>query len=206
MAAVGGAVALLLVSGFATFNYQGDSRWQVFSESAAAGWDIDHNRAWIDAKHNPWPLLSNGEGVDNSAYLRVAFIHAGLRLIAEDPLGVGYGRNAFAHALRQTQEAYVGHSHSGFIDLTIGGGVPALLLWLAFVISLMVIGGQSYFRDGSSHGLMLFFLTTGYSGRMLLDSVNRDHMLQIFLFFVGYLLTVMWSERSAPDGEALSTH
>jgi hypothetical protein len=204
MAAVAGAVALLLVSGFAISNYQGDSRWQVFSESAAAGWDIDHNRAWIDTRHNPWPLLSNGEVVDNSAYLRVAFIHSGLRLIADDPLGVGYGRNAFAHALRQTQEAYVGHSHSGFIDLTIGGGLPAFFLWLAFVISLMVVGIQSYFRDSSSHGLLLFFLTTGYSGRMLLDSVNRDHMLQIFLFFIGYLLTVMWSERSTANGAVVS--
>ena len=110
MAAIGGLLALFFVSGFALFSYQGDSRWRVFSESAALGWDIDNHKAWGDMNRHPLPRLDTGERVDESAYLRVAFIHAGIRLIAENPLGVGYGRNAFAHALEKTGNANVGQT------------------------------------------------------------------------------------------------
>ena len=120
---------------------------------------------------------------------RVAFIHAGLRMIREFPLGVGYGRNAFSHALHASGvKAQVGHAHSGWIDLGIGGGIPAVVLWLLFMGSLIVTGGARYFRDQNPHGLWLLFLATGFVGRMVIDSVNRDHMLQMFLFLVGYLL------------------
>ena len=135
--------------------------------------------------------MNNGVAVDASAYTRVAFIHAGLRLIGERPLGVGYGRNAFVHALRENgSDAQVGHAHSGWIDLGIGAGIPAVMLWLLFMGSLMVTGGVRYFRDQNPHGLWLLFLASGYLGRMVLDSVNRDHMLQMFLFLAGYLLVM----------------
>ncbi len=64
------------------------------------------------------------------------------------------------------------------------------MLWLLFMGSLMVTGGVRYFRDQNPHGLWLLFLASGYLGRMVIDSVNRDHMLQMFLFLVGYLLVM----------------
>lgn len=184
-----GALLLALVISLATISYQADKRWPAFMESAALGWDIDGQRAWRDIDHAPLPVMKSGVAVDASAYTRVAFIHAGLRLIEELPLGVGYGRNAFSHALHETGvDAHVGHAHSGWIDLGIGGGIPAVVLWLLFMGSLMITGGVRYFRDQDPHGLWLLFLATGFIGRMVIDSVNRDHMLQMFLFLVGYLL------------------
>lgn len=186
---LGGAMLLALMVSLAVISYQADKRWPAFMESTALGWDIDGQRAWRDIDHAPLPLMKNGVAVDASAYTRVAFIHAGLRLIGELPLGVGYGRNAFAHALRETgSDAQVGHAHSGWIDLGIGAGIPAVVLWLLFMGSLMVTGGVRYFCDQNPHGLWLLFLASGFIGRMVVDSVNRDHMLQMFLFLAGYLL------------------
>jgi O-antigen ligase len=195
-AALGGAVLMCVIGFFAYAAVKADSRWAVFEESARLGWDIDGNRAWIDGVSS-LPQLASGEQADGSAYQRAAFVHAGLRLVAEHPLGVGYGRNAFAHGLRQSQKAAVGHTHSGLLDLAIGGGVPAAVLWLLLTGSLAAIGARRYFRDGDPHGLFLLLLVTGYLARMLLDSVSRDHMLQMFLFLVGYLLV-----RSAPPQPA----
>ncbi|MDO8314110.1 MAG: O-antigen ligase family protein [Rugosibacter sp.] len=188
---LGGAMLLALVMSLAVISYQADNRWPAFMESTALGWDIDGQRAWMDIDHAPLPVMKSGVAVDASAYIRVAFIHAGLRLIEELPLGVGYGRNAFSHALRETGvDAQVGHAHSGWIDLGIGAGIPAVVLWLLFMGSLMVTGGVRYFRDQNPHGLWLLFLASGFIGRMVVDSVNRDHMLQIFLFLAGYLLAM----------------
>lgn len=186
---LGGAVLLALVMSLAVMSYQTDKRWPAFMESAALGWDIDGQHAWQDINHAKLPLMKSGVVVDASAYTRVAFIHVGLRLINKFPLGVGYGRNAFSHALQQSGViAQVGHAHSGWIDLGIGGGLPAVMLWLLFMGSLMITGGIRYFCDQNPHGLWLLFLATGFVGRMVIDSVNRDHMLQMFLFLAGYLL------------------
>lgn len=193
-------LALTLAGSFAYANYQGDPRWKVFAESATLGWDIDHNKAWLDMEKYPLPRLENGEFADHSAFARAAFIRAGLRLVGERPLGVGFGRNAFAHALRigSADRVRVGHAHSGFIDLAVGGGIPAVLLWLAFAAGLALTGVRRYVHAHDPHGLLLVFLALGYCGRMLIDSVGRDHMLQIFMFLAGYLLLV--SRPAEVDG------
>lgn len=193
-ALAGGALLLAAVASFAVASYRSDVRWQGFVQTVPIAWDIDTHRTWLDSDREPYPVLPGGGTIDASAYLRIAFIHAGLRLIEAHPLGVGYGRNAFVHALRQTTEAHAGHAHSGWIDLGIGGGIPALLLMAGFLGSLLAIGALRYFRHGDPHALWLLLLTSGYAGRMVVDSVNRDHMLQIFMFLGLYLLF-----RSAPQ-------
>jgi hypothetical protein len=182
---------LTLIIGIAAAGYRTDARWPAFVDSAHLGWAIDEHEAWKDINHAVLPLMENGQPAEASAYTRVAFIHAGLRLIREFPLGVGYGRNAFSHALQQSGVvAQVGHAHSGWVDLGIGGGIPAVVLWLLFLGALIVTGAVRYFRDQDPHGLWLLFLATGFAGRMMVDSVNRDHMLQMFLFLAGYLLVM----------------
>lgn len=191
------AAIIATLTAFTVISYRADPRWQAFAETVPIAWDIDRHSAWLDVSRHPWPKLGSGLDVEYSAYTRIAFIHGGLRLIAELPLGYGYGRNAFVHALRQQYpDARLGHAHSGWIDLGVGGGVPALLLWAAFLGSLMWRGWRAFFNDSNAHGLVLFFIATGYAGRMALDSVNKDHMLQMFLFFVGILL-VATSRRIA---------
>ena len=109
----------------------------------------------------------------------------------EHPLGVGYGRNAFGHALRKHEDTPLGHAHSGIIDLTVATGWPGLLLWLAF-IGLSLRHGWLRYRDQSDpRGLILFFVTAGFFGRMLLDSINRDHMLVMFFLLLGTLLPAL---------------
>ncbi len=172
-------------------SYRLDDRWHKFHETLFVGWDIDASKTWLDAGRYPYPSLANGDQVDPSAYVRIAWIHAGLRMVAEYPLGVGYGRNAFGHALRRTEETRLGHAHSGIIDLAVGAGIPGLLLWLAFVGLSLAAGWRRYRDQSDPNGLILFFVTAGFFGRMLLDSINRDHMLVMFFLLLGTLLPIM---------------
>ncbi|WP_301103234.1 O-antigen ligase family protein [Propionivibrio sp.] len=183
---------------FALASYQADSRWKTFSETAEIAMDIDGNEAWFDPDNHPLPLLSNGEPVEESAYLRIAWLSAGIRLAKDIPYGVGYGRNAFVRVLlRQGYPAKIGHSHSGFIDLLSGAGIPAVALWLIFAAAMLVTGWRSFTRFRSPLGLLLILLVSGHTGRMLIESVNRDHMLQIFFFLIGALLIADASRTAA---------
>lgn len=189
------AVMLLVVAvmgAFVTLNFRADERWLRFAESLEAGWDIDANLAWRDPVRYAFPAMENGDGkVDESAYTRVALIHAGLRIVAEQPLGVGYGRNAFKHALALYYPdggTNVGHAHSGWVDLAIAGGWPAVVMWAALMVTLIRVGWRRYSREKNLHALFLVLLVIDFSSHMVIDTINRDHMLQMFFFLAGYLL------------------
>lgn len=186
-------LVLLLVGVWTT--WKTDSRWSSFKETFPIAWDIDTNKAWLNKIKYPYPVLPNGQQVDESNYERPAWIHAGLRLIADRPMGAGFSRHAFGHELaRLYPESEVSpgtHSHSGMIDFAVGAGIPGVVLWLGFVFTLIGFGGVAYFRYGSAAGLVLVFLTSGFFGRSLLDSSMRDHMLEQFLFVTGFLLPMI---------------
>jgi hypothetical protein len=183
------ASAIALMGLLAWANYQLDPRWMQFEETAQIAWHGEGD-AWCHPDSASFPLLRSGEPVEASAYLRIAWIRAGFDLVAEYPYGVGYGRNAFGHALRKTTNTQLGHSHSGLLDWTIGVGLPGLLLWLGFLSWLVVLGIKRYFVRKDPAGLILAFVVGGFFGRMLLDSINRDHMIVVFFLVVFILVTL----------------
>lgn len=184
LALVGAAVVL----GY--LNLRTDQRWLTFVETIPIALDIENNRGWI-SEGLPQPRLASGETVDWSNYSRIARIRAGLSLIADRPLGVGFGRNAFGHAVEKKYGQRTAHSHSGIIDLGVGTGVPGVVLWLAFLGALWLLGYRGMRESHGFPALTLLFLTTGYSYRMLVDSTIRDHMLQMFLFLAAFLAVIV---------------
>ncbi len=182
--------ALLLVISLAAINYRLDSRWATFTETAEVAWSQSGGQAWLNPEETPVPALISGVPAEESAYYRISWIRAGIDLVADYPLGVGYGRNAFGHALRKTSETRLGHAHSGIIDWTVGTGLPGLVLWLGLLGSMLVLGLRRYFRKQDAAGLVLVFAVGGFFGRMLIDSINRDHMLMLFFLILGILVAL----------------
>ncbi len=181
-------IAVLGLMAAIAHNFRQDARWQMFSQTVPYAWDIDQHRFWLDRSQNHLPVLPSGETVDESAYERIAFIHAGLRFMTWAPLGVGYRRTAFVRA----EERFYGignkHAHSGVIELGVGGGIPALLLWFGTMAILLVRGWQQGLKHHNPYGLALLFIVIGFCGRMVLENIFRDHMLEVFLFLLGLLL------------------
>jgi hypothetical protein len=156
--------------------------------------DTSTHKAWLDAHKYPFPILPNGKLVDKSAYLRVAWFTEGSKMLLENPLGRGFGRNAFGHGLQEKYGEGGGHSHSGLLDFAVGVGVPGTLLWLGFLVSLILIARRELDGERAAYAIALLFLVVDFSTRMMIDSIIRDHMLQMFLFLAG-LLAVLTTTR-----------
>jgi len=183
-------VASVLASIMALGSLKLDPRWASFKETAVIAWNIKSHDAWLDPDHRPLPTMASGQPVEASAYLRISWIRAGIDLLADYPMGVGYGRNAFGHALRKTQETRIGHAHSGIIDWSVGTGLPGLVLWLGMIVSIILIGLRRYFDRQDHTGLIVAFVAGGFLGRMLLDTINRDHMLMVFFMMLAILVSL----------------
>ncbi len=182
--------AALLVVSLAAISYRLDPRWATFTETAEIAWSQGGGGAWLNPDEIQPPTLASGEIAEASAYHRISWIRAGLDLVADYPLGVGYGRNAFGHALRKTTETRLGHAHSGIIDWTVGTGLPGLVLWLGLLGGMLLVGLRRFFRKRDAAGLILVFAVGGFFGRMLIDSINRDHMLMLFFLILGMLVAL----------------
>jgi hypothetical protein len=196
-------VLALALIGVVLFAYvKSESRWRTLLETIPIALDTTTHKAWLmDDKNRP-PLAS-GKLVDPSNYLRIAFAKEGFLLVQDHPLGIGFGRNAFAHGIHAKYGyGYVGHSHSGFIDLAIGAGVPGVLLWLGWMATWFRFGLTRYFRHASFAGLALALLVFEFNARMVLDSISRDHSLQQFLFLAGLLTAFALSETKAAASTA----
>ncbi|MEW5942644.1 MAG: O-antigen ligase family protein [Pseudomonadota bacterium] len=193
-----GLIAVVGIFGYASF--KADQRWQTLFQTIPVALDTAHNKAWLDFQKYPLPTLADGRPVEVSAYLRAAWFKEGVVALMEHPLGIGFGRNAFGHAIKEKYGEGGGHSHSGLLDLAIGTGIPGMLLWLGFLLSLLYLAARRYFQHKNPYALILFFLVTGYSARMVVDSIIRDHMLEQFMFLVGMFGVLMLHEkRTAPE-------
>lgn len=181
--------AFIGVVGLSTVLWKSDARWQTFIETVPIAFDTETHKAWISNRISPYPLLSNGEMVDASNYERIAWIKEGVKLGWEHPLGTGLNRNAFFDGLDRKYQMNGmirgGHSHSGVLDFFIANGLPGLLLWFAFLLSLMALGWQVLACGSMALGLMMIFLISGFFSRSLIDSNIRDHALQEFFFLAG---------------------
>jgi hypothetical protein len=201
LALISSVVVLLLVFGYISSISAGSEqrhRWKTLLETVPLALDTRNNKAWLNPNKYPYPKMKSGETVHGSNYERIAWIKEGAVLVMENPFGVGFGRNAFGHAVKRkyaAEDVIVAHSHSGIVDLVVGTGIPGLLLWVLFIGYLMLRSTGKFRSQESYYGLLLFFITADFTMRSLVDSVLRDHMLQMFMFFAGLLYVLMFRAR-----------
>lgn len=182
-----GALGLVLVPVLIGYvSYRTDPRWQSLRQTIPIALDTTTHKAWLDL-NSPVPLLPSGEPVNRSNYMRIARLKGGMELVLDNPAGVGYGRNAFGHAVKQKYGVSSSHSHSGLVDMAIGAGIPGALLWLAFLVGLGALAARGVARRRDDASVLLLFVVTGFGVRMVVDSIIRDHMLQMFLFLAALL-------------------
>lgn len=205
---VAASVGIALAFGgiFLYKHIQSDARWQTLFQTIPIALDTETNKSWIDLNHHPLPQMADGRQVDHSNYMRIAWFKEGLKLVAEHPLGIGFGRNAFDHAIKAKYGMATGggSSHSGLLDFTIGTGIPGAVLWCAFLLGLMRLAARRWETSQSFYALALFFLVLSYGLRMLVDGIIRDHILEQFLFLAG--LFSVWATQPSPSNRITEGH
>ena len=125
--------------------------------------------------------------MESSAFLRVARFRAGLDLIAERPLGWGFGRSAMERIVMLRHKTGQIASDSGLVDWTLAIGIPGTVLWLAFMGVLLRMGWAGRHEPASIAPLLLFMVVAIFMIRFMVDINTRDHMFETFLFLCGLL-------------------
>lgn len=185
------AVPLLMAVGSLLSN----ARWSFLVESYRIGWTSE-SRYWLTSDPKDRPQPPSGAPLEESAYMRAAWARQAVLICAGQPLGLGFGRDAFGRAITlKYGHAGMISSHSGWLDFALGAGLPGLAL-LLLAGALAIRGSWRLFRQQHDVvGLMFGFTVGGYLLRCLLDGHLSGWRLGLFAFLCGTLVAAMKDGR-----------
>lgn len=113
--------------------------WNTLIEDFAISVQVEKYKNWRDPGKYGYPKKQNGETVAPNTFERIAWATVGLKLIAEDPVGIGIFR-ALRIQMEQRGIEFNGgvYTHSGWVDLGLAYGLPGLILLpMCFLICLI---------------------------------------------------------------------
>jgi hypothetical protein len=173
-----------------------DKRWSGLREGALVGW-TSPSLYWMTNDISTRPTTPSGAALEESVYARAAWLRQAVDMIAEHPLGIGFGHDAFGRgvALKYGHPG-LGSSHSGWADFALGTGMAGLALLLATTGTTLRCGWRRFRNERDGTVLLLAFLVGGYVLRCLLDGHLAGWRLGLFAFLVGVLIA---SLRPAAD-------
>ncbi|MCF8199351.1 MAG: O-antigen ligase family protein [Sulfuritalea sp.] len=180
-------IVAMLAAGSLSF----DKRWAGLREGAVVGW-TSTSLYWMTSDASLRPVTSSGAPLEESVYSRAAWLHQAIDLIAEHPLGLGFGHDAFGRgvALKYGHPG-LGSSHSGWADFALGTGLVGLALLLATTGAALRCGWRRFRDERDGTALLLAFLVGGYVLRCLLDGHLSGWRLGLFAFLCGVLIAAM---------------
>jgi len=187
-----------LVLAAAIVFYTGSDRWEGASESIRLAWAGPIDKQTLTGSDDPSAKVNR---VEQSFYLRMIWARTGLEGVADHPLGLGYGADAFG---RYVHERFgisgMVSSHSGWIDFALANGIVGLVLFLAFAAALVRRGWLS-FLTGSPAGAALALLVIHFVGRALIDGNLAGSRLTGFALLAGALWAMCAMQKNAtrPD-------
>ena len=118
------------------------SEWRMLIADARVAIDTGKSDVWKYSHKNDgapmlYPLNQYGERVSPSNYERIAWLVIGGKLIPNHPLGYGLLSLSFGALVKERwPDSSLSWSHSGWIDYTLGYGIPGfLLLFTALILA-----------------------------------------------------------------------
>ena len=167
-----------------------DKRWSRLLVTVPVAWNVEGDHSWLWVQKMGLPLAADGLPVEATAYERISWAIVAVKLIIEHPLGTSISKDAFRQLVEvQYGPTRTGHAHNGYLDLGLEAGVPAVLLWLVFLILLLRLGVVNL-RGPTYASLALILYIIGFGTRSALDAILRDHILEQFMFFAALFLAV----------------
>jgi hypothetical protein len=136
----------VLVVIFLVNHIQKNESWSTFRADMTIALDTDSYDQWKFFGAKGYPNNESGKVVSITNYERMAWGKIGLSLVPHNPLGYGLIEESFGKLTKQKwPESSLRQSHSGWLDLTLGIGVPGLMLvWVAMLGSFILLGKVSH--------------------------------------------------------------
>lgn len=194
-------IILIPIAVFTHKHISSEPAWRNMVADVKVGLDIDNQNYWKNWKDGPTPINELGNNANQSTYLRTAWAAAALRLIRDNPLGYGLMSYSFTYLAQEKWPDFdtkAGRfnvaTHSGWIDLTLAFGLPAIVLLLLSLgrSFFLTLGKQDFMNSFARWGiisLVMMYLTVELSFDVFFE----------FLFFLAAFFSVITANPDEPS-------
>lgn len=180
----------LVFIGLATYlHLKLNPEWNNFFPTVAIGVQVDTYPNWQDDITYGLPKLADGTPVPVSAYLRTAYATEGLKLMLENPLGYGLTDQSFRYlvlpivSLDKAPRFALYGTHSGWLDFTLGLGIPGLLLtWSAIASAIF----YSY-KQWTSWSCYTRWILAGVFISWISAEIDSSHFIETLFYLIALL-------------------
>ena len=116
-----------------------NATWKALIADAKIAVQLEKYDQWKYNREKGFPKNEFGQEVSETSYQRIAWGMVGTKLSVENPLGYGLIEDSFSKLAKQRwpETMDLSHSHSGWLDLALGIGIPGLALILGAILLLM---------------------------------------------------------------------
>ena len=123
---------------FLNSHLQQNDSWKTFGADAKVALNTSQYQQWKFNGEKGYPNNALGAPVSVSNYERIAWAKEGIRLVIQNPLGYGLVERSFGRLGKIAwPDSKLHQSHSGWIDLTLGLGIPGFLLIFTTLLILL---------------------------------------------------------------------
>ena len=157
-------------------NVQNNDSWRTLIADAKVASKIDQNDVWKYGRPELYPQNEFGKVVSVTNYERISWGIEAMRLIKENPLGYGAVLASFRHLTKEKwPDSSLTQSHSGWLDLTLGIGIPGVVLLIAATL-LAIRNAKRLPLPWSVFGvwvlvsILILFTTTEVSQKVYVDT------------------------------------
>jgi len=156
-------------------NYRSNYSWQSLPADLKVAIHAQPSEIWKEDA-SVYPLNENGQEVSHTNFDRIFYLKTAAIFLSQHPLGYGLVHSSFGHIARISfSNAPLIQSHSGWMDLALGLGIPGVaILFLASILTMFrattIESPWGEFGFWSLLSLVLIFLTTEVSQKNYVDT------------------------------------
>jgi len=165
--------------------------WNNLIEDIEVARHTDEIQVWKNYRDGELDELKNssGKNVRNTTYFRMAWLIEGSKLVPDNPLGYGLIQNSFKYiAKKQWPDSSLSHTHSGWLDIILGLGLPGFILILATFIALIKKGFASENIYAKSAVWVLPTIFLAFLTSELSEKISFEVMIFYLAFYCGTTL------------------
>ena len=183
---------------------QKNPQWLHLIANAKVGMDIDRQNYWKNRNLYPGlPLNEHNTSVDGSTYERIAWFTAGVRLLQERPQGYGLTQQSFGWMAGERWPDFYppigslrGMTHSGWLDLALGIGIPGVLL-------ILIPLGAAWYRSlkmNTLWGSYVSWTVPAFTLAWLITEViGARHFIELMVFITAVFIGITLPNKESSN-------
>ena len=181
-------VPLLVIVVLFSQHVQENPTWKYLTQDLNMGWQTETYDNWKYRDGQNGILVNpSGKNVSLTSYERAAWFKEGVKLIPDNPFGYGLIQDSFKYLTKSKwPDSDLTHSHSGWLDLILGFGIPGFISIFGAMLMAFVqcAKSQNFYAKSGTWVLPMMGMA------FLTSELCEKGSFELFLFVITFYGTI----------------